>query len=91
MSRYTIKPLDWQHSKNEDDESWTARTVFCELQIKRNKWESGDDSWSSWTFEYCRDEYYDEHSEQVDDAEDGKAKAEAWYLQTLAPALEATS
>lgn len=85
---YAIKPLEWTHTKTDDDESWCANTVFCELQVKRNSWESGDGSWSAWRFKYCRDEYYNEHTEQVDSAEDGKAKAEKWYHETLMPALD---
>jgi hypothetical protein len=84
---YTIKPIAWEWSDKGDMESWTAHTIFCTLTVSRNKW-NDDESWSSWKFEYCRDEYYDEHSEEVSTAEEGKAKAEAWYLSTLAPALE---
>jgi len=87
---YTIKPLPWEHTVRDDHESWTAQTVFCTVEVSRNTWDTEDGAkWSAWKFSYCRDEYYDEHSETVDDAEDGKAKAEAWYMKTLAPALVA--
>jgi hypothetical protein len=89
--RYTIKPLNWIHSKDDDQESWVADSIFCVLYVRRNRWRNDDGSWSEWRFEYCRDEYYCEDSVVVESADDGKAKAEAWYLETLLPALTEVS
>lgn len=82
MKHYTIKPLEWEFRGNDSYECWSASAGFCFLFVCRYKYE-GDTEWSSWKIEY-----YDEDSEEVESADDGKSKAEAMYLSWLLPALE---
>jgi hypothetical protein len=80
---YRIRPLDWKlfHSPNEH---WSAFSVFgtIEVGIKDN-----DDFY----WKYCFDEFYDEKTSFCESIPDGKAKAEAFYLERLLPALEAAT
>jgi len=84
---FRVKPLEWEYvvGKDDDYENWSCLTVFGTLQVKRNRY-SG--RWAPWRFDWCVTEYYDEDHEYVDSAEDGKARAEAWYMERLSPALE---
>ena len=75
---YRIKPLEWEASR--DSDWFTADTVFCSFHVQRV-----DDAWE---WRYCIDEYHDEGSEQCESLEDGKQKAEAFYMKRLMPALE---
>ena len=84
---YTVSPLEWKHSKNEYDESWSAETIFCTISVRRSCY-NDDGVWSSWKFEWCRDEYYQEGSEEVGDERIGMRIAERWYLSQLLPALQ---
>lgn len=84
---YTIRPLKWEHSKKKDSDEWSASTIFCTVYVHR--WKDEDNRWTSWKFSYCIDEYYNEEQIDVDSAEDGKTKAEDWYLGLLMPALSA--
>lgn len=89
MTTYTIKPLDWKlndhHPDDGDSERWSVSTIFGSINVDR---EEGD--YFQWR--HCFDEYYDEGQESCDSIEDGKEKAEAFYLGRLMPALaEATT
>lgn len=74
---YKIKRLEWVPNCQQ----WEANTIFGSLFV--NQEEDG-----SVFFSYCVDEYYDEGRESCESIEEGKAKAEAWYLSRLVPALD---
>lgn len=85
MKKYTIKPLKWEHVKRDDYECWSAHPgILGSLYVNTDSPLSS----SSWQFQWCVDEYYDEGREYFDTAEEAKARAEAWYLERLTVALE---
>jgi len=82
---YIIKDLEW--------EEYTYGTVlrFCycasifgTMRVEKNY----NDRWQ-WS--YCFNEYYDEDCFTCDSLEDGKAKANEFYLSRLIPGLENVS
>lgn len=75
---YTIKPLEWRESRDGD---FSANNPFGSYRVHRVEY-------SGWRWGYCYDEYHDEEEFSCDDAEDGKAKAEAHHLERLKQALE---
>ena len=80
---YRIKPLEWEDYEDSDGlDSARAPSIFSEIYVIQD--EPGVFHWR-----YCVDEYYDEGSESCESIEDGKAKAQAWYLNRLLPALDA--
>lgn len=75
--KFTIAPLDWQHSY---DETWRASTPFGSYEVARTEGRG-------WHWGYCFDEYYDENDYGCDGLEDGKAKAWANWLERISGAL----
>lgn len=75
---YRIRPLQWKFYEN--IQRWDADTIFCQLHVEKD--EDGTFRWK-----FCVDEFYDEGSETAESFDDGKAKAQAWYLNRLLPAL----
>lgn len=79
---FRIAPLEWRCHRpagHADGEWWSADTVFGSIDV--------EDFYGRFRWRYCVDEYYDEGSEECENVEDGKAKAEAWYHGRLKPAL----
>lgn len=74
---YTIKPLEWAKSGDGD---FSAQTPFGSYKVYRP-------DWIGWHWGYCFDEWYDEDSFPCEDAEAGKAAAEANWLERIAGAL----
>jgi hypothetical protein len=80
---YRVKPIEFECDFDRDDSAcYTASTIFCPLRIYHDK---DDDSWQ---FNWCVDEYYDEGKESVDSKDEGIARANQWYRDRLAAALE---
>lgn len=75
---FMVKPLDWTFY--DDFQEWQAKTIFCTIHVE--KLEDGCYRWR-----YCVDEYYDESEKSCESFDDGKDKAQAWYLSRLLPAL----
>lgn len=90
MSTFTIKPPEWTYSKCEggDDDppqhTWMCNTALGSLVVRTDF-----DDESKWVWSSCFAEYYDETGPtDCDSAEDGKAKAWAYFVERLMPALE---
>jgi hypothetical protein len=80
---FRIRPLEWERCRPEDPppyEWWWAKTVLGDIHVECD--EEGRCSWR-----YCFDEYYDEGKHDCDSIVDGKAAAEAFYLERILPAL----
>jgi len=90
MKKYTIKPLQWQGRHPYQDgefrgEPWfeggyTARVPGGSYSVFLDR--------SGYRWSYCFDEYYDEDNLPCKSAEEGKAMAEAHWLDRILPALE---
>lgn len=86
---FTIAPLEWKHSifADYDDwkqENWQAQTPFGSYGVVQTKDETGA---TSFRWEYCFDEHYNEGVAECTSVEDGKAKAWAHWLEKITPAL----
>ena len=68
---YAIKRLEWKPCCG----GFLAKTIFGTIRVFREEWS------------YCFDEYYDEGSEICHGIDDGKIKAEQFYLSRILPAL----
>lgn len=78
---YKIRPLVWESYVLSDGVSkmLTTQTIWGSMRVEH---EDGCVKWS-----YCFDEYYDEDDYRCESIEDGKQKAEAFYLSRLKDAL----
>jgi len=76
---YRIKPLDW----NEDRfGGLSAQTPFGALRVFCH-----DENTDEWRWSYCFDEYYDEDESECDGKDDGKAKAEEFWIDRISGVL----
>ena len=78
---YRLKPLEWRERRCG---GFTAISPFGIYQVRRVNYVD----YTGWVWVYQYDKYYDEDEFPCDDAEDGKAKAEARHLGRLKQALE---
>lgn len=83
MDTYTIKPLEWKGETDTfGDERYTAETCFATFNVYKN----ADDP--QWRWDWCISEYHDEGYCDCESLEDGKQKAEAYWISRIMPALE---
>lgn len=78
---YRIKPLEWMRT-NDGAVSHCVLGDFAVYKIEQ------DDGSFRWHWSYCFDEYYNEGFEECRSMMEGKAKAEALYIERIKQALE---
>lgn len=79
---YTIKPLQWDATPLDSEGEGVTKyvsTVFGSISVQRY--------YERWQYNWCFDDYYDEGVVDCDDEADAIAKAEAFYLERILPAL----
>lgn len=87
--KYTIRPLKWEHKKDDTSETFRAGVPMGSYEVKRHRAEfeeSGE--WLAWQWSYCFDEYYDEGACECDSAKAGKDLAWSDWLQRIESALK---
>ena len=82
---YRIKPLEWHDSNRENWQYSSTTTVLGGMKVE---FVTSYGPPGFWRWGYCFDEYYDEDVNDCDSLEDGKAKAEEFYLSRILSALE---
>lgn len=90
MSTYTIKPLEWKYLGTNGYQGWRSTTIWGDIRVERA---CPSTEWTPWWFYFKRisgSSCYND-AKIVDDADDGKAKAEQWYINMLMPALQPTT
>lgn len=88
--RYSIVPPNWvPFDFGHGHAGVFFGSIFGDIRVHSVKNDEPDEFHPEFQYHwsYCFDEYYDEGKEDCDSVEDGKAKAEAFYLSRLMPAL----
>jgi len=87
-----IKKITWEEMpdwRDNNESEFRFSSIFGSITVRRSwRYEDNQDIPDGYSWDYCFDEFYDEASHCCESYEDGKQKAEVFYLSRLMPALE---
>lgn len=85
---FRIKPLQWTKKFDEYYQQFQANVPMGSYTVERNREDSDPQKpWDKWQVRYFFDEYYDEGSQDVQSAQEGKQWAADDWISRITPAL----